>query len=94
MQHAASTLRKIFRETLKRDADDGVLQAWPLACGTRIADRARALSFADGKLTVAVPDESWRRQLQSFTADYLSALNQIAAERVNKIEFVIANRQR
>jgi hypothetical protein len=91
MQHAASTLRKIFRESISRE--DAHLQAWPLACGSKIAERAKAVSFADGKLTVAVPDETWRRQLQNFVMQYLSALNQVVTEKVNSIDFVVTNTQ-
>jgi hypothetical protein len=91
MQHAASTLRKIFRESISRD--DAPLQAWTVACGSKIAERTSALSFADGKLTVAVPDETWRRQLQSFAMQYLAALNQIVTDKVTHIEFVVANTQ-
>ena len=90
MQHAGSTLRKIFRDSVCREGSDAHLLAWPLACGTKIAERARAVTFTDGTLTVAVPDETWRRQLQSFRSQYLAALNGISSEKVDKIEFVLA----
>jgi Dna[CI] antecedent, DciA len=38
-------------------------------------------------LTVAVPDDAWRRQLQSFIPQYLAALNQMVSEPVSKIDF-------
>lgn len=88
MQHARTTLRKIFSDTLRAEGDNAPLLAWPLACGAKIAERTSALGFADGVLTVSVPDETWRRQLQGFTAQYLGALNQITAEPVSRIEFV------
>jgi hypothetical protein len=87
MQLARSTLTKIAREAVHREGSDGALIAWPLACGAGIADRTTALSFADGVLTVAVPDDAWRRQLQSFIPQYLAALNQMVSEPVSKIDF-------
>ncbi len=37
MQHARSTLRKIFSDTLRREGIDAPLLAWPLACGAKTA---------------------------------------------------------
>ena len=90
MQHARGTLKKIFRDIVQREGGDTALLAWPLACGPRTAARTSAVSFGNGVLTVAVPDEGWRRQLQSFTPQYLAALNQICAEPVTRIEFQIS----
>ena len=94
MQHAASTLRKIFRQNVCREGSDAPLLAWPLACGCKIAERAKAVTFADGTLTVAVPDETWKRQLQSFAAHYLSALNQISSAKVERLHFITAAQSR
>jgi hypothetical protein len=93
MQHAGGTLRKIFRENVCREGTDAPMLAWPLACGTQIAERAQALSFADGVLTVAVPDETWRRQLQNFAPQYVSAMSGVTSQKVNKIEFVVTRTQ-
>ncbi len=93
MQHAGSTLRKIFRDNVSREGTDAPLLAWPLACGMKIAERTKALSFADGTLIVAVPDETWRRQLQNFTGQYLAAISGVTSQKVNKIEFVLARKQ-
>jgi hypothetical protein len=90
MQHAATTLRKIFSDTLRREGPDGPLLAWPLACGTKTAARTHAVAFADGVLTVSVPDETWRRQLQSFAGQYLSAVNQTTSEKVSRINFIVS----
>jgi|SRR5215472_14947037 hypothetical protein len=88
MQHAGRTLKKIFADTIHREGDEAPLLAWPLACGAKTAERASAISFADGVLTVCVPDEVWRRQLQSMGPQYLAALNQISPQPVSKINFV------
>ena len=88
MQHARATLKKIFTDTIGREGDNSALLAWPLACGAKTAERASAINFADGVLTVCVPDEGWRRQLQSMASQYLAALNQISPQPVSKINFV------
>jgi hypothetical protein len=88
MQRASGTLKKIFTDAIRRDGDEAPLLAWPLACGAKTAERASAISFADGVLTVCVPDEGWRRQLQSMGSQYLAALNQISPQPVSKINFV------
>ena len=91
MQHASATLKKIFRETVRSEGDSAPLLAWPLACGAKTAERTHAINFAAGVLTVSVPDETWRHQLQSFRSQYLAALNQITPQPVNRIEFVTVN---
>jgi hypothetical protein len=91
MQHARGALKKIFREIVRREGSDAAIMAWPLACGPRTAARTSAVSFADGVLTVAVPDEGWSRQLQNFVPQYLAALNQLSAEPVRSIDFQVAH---
>jgi len=91
MQHARATLRKIFRQTVRSEGGSAPVLAWPLACGAKTAERTNAINFAAGVLTVSVPDEAWRRQLQSFSSQYLAALNQVTPEPVNRINFVTVN---
>ena len=91
MRHARATLTKIFRDTLRRGGGNAPLLAWPLACGAKTAERTSAIGFADGVLTVSVPDEIWRHQLQGLSPQYLASLNQITPEPVNKINFVTVN---
>ena len=92
MQHARATLKKIYGEAVRREGGDGPVTAWPLACGSHIAERTHAVSFTDGVLTVAVPDEAWRAQLQSFVPQYIAALNQIVPERVTRIDLRVVRR--
>jgi len=94
MQHARATLNKIFADVVRREGSGGALLAWPVVCGTRIAERTTALDFAEGVLTVAVPDDAWRRELERFIPQYLAVLNHMVAEPVSKIEFHTANRER
>jgi len=92
MQHASTTLKKIFAHTLRREAGENApLLAWPLACGLKVAERTTAIGYADGVLTIEVPDTTWQQQLQSFNRQYLAALEQISAQPVNTIKFVVRN---
>ena len=92
MRHASSTLKKIFADTLRRDAgDDAPLLAWPLVCGSKVAEKTNATGYADGVLTVEVPDATWQQQLQGLNRQYLAALKQISAQPVNAIKFVVRN---
>jgi predicted nucleic acid-binding Zn ribbon protein len=87
MQSARGTLNTIFRDIVRREGADGPLMAWPVVCGAKIAERTKAVSLDSGVLTVVVPDDTWRHQLQSLVPQYLAALNQFVAEPVGRIEF-------
>lgn len=63
--------------------------AWPVVCGSAVAERTRALSFIDGVLRVAVADLGWKSELQSLAPRYLASINRYTVEAVRKIEFVI-----
>jgi hypothetical protein len=65
------------------------LMAWPLVCGSAVAERTRALGFMDGVLRVAVPDAGWKAELQTLAPRYLAALNRYTLQMVRRIEFVV-----
>lgn len=88
MESLAATLEKVVAGSLRR-APDGALLAWPLACGSAVAARTRALSFRAGILWVEVPDTGWRAELRHLGARYLFALNRYSPAAVNRIEFVL-----
>ncbi|MGC2473982.1 MAG: DUF721 domain-containing protein [Candidatus Sulfotelmatobacter sp.] len=90
LQLAGSDLEKIVARSL-RQAPPGQapLMAWPVVCGSAVAERTRALSFLDGVLRVAVADAGWRSELQSLAPRYLASINRYTAEPVRRIEFVI-----
>jgi predicted nucleic acid-binding Zn ribbon protein len=94
MQHVRATLKKISGDIVRGEGSAGPVLAWPIACGGKIARCTSAVSFADGVLTITVPDEGWRRQLQSFIPQYLAALNQMVQEPVSSIEFRTVQRGR
>jgi hypothetical protein len=92
MEHIRSTLQQIVVEAVRRaPAEDVPVLAWPLACGSSVAEKTRALTFADGELMVQVPDAAWRTQLLSLTGEYLRQLRQITEGRVERIRFVLAS---
>lgn len=41
-----------------------IVAQWPHIVGEHIARRAHAVSFEDGVLTIAVPSDTWRQELQ------------------------------
>ena len=61
--------------------------AWPVVCGSEVASRTRAVSFAEGRLTVEVPDANWRTQLAEFTPRYISGLNDLLGAVVKEVKF-------
>lgn len=91
MQPAASGLEKIITQSLRQaPAADRPLLAWPVVCGSAVAERTRALNFSDGVLQVAVADQGWKTELQSLAPRYVAMLNRYAPESVQKIEFVVS----
>ena len=85
-----STLERIVGKSLHAAprANAPVL-AWPLVCGSVVAERTRALDLSKGVLTVEVPDAGWRAELQRLAPQYLASINRYAAKSVNRIEFVV-----
>jgi hypothetical protein len=90
LEHAGAGLEKIVVGSLRRVPQaEAPLLAWPLVCGSVVADRTRALEFADAILRVEVPDAGWKREMQSLAPRYLATLNRYAGQKVERIEFVI-----
>jgi hypothetical protein len=84
-------LEKIVVGSLGRvPKGEAPLLAWPLVCGSVVAERTRAIQFADAVLRVAVPDAGWQREMHSIAFRYLAALNRYSNEKVERIEFVIS----
>ncbi|PYX71068.1 MAG: hypothetical protein DMG72_17665 [Acidobacteria bacterium] len=89
MERATATLEKIVAASLRRaPAGEGPVLAWPLACGSTVAQRTRALDFAQGILRVQVPDEGWCKELRALASQYLALINRYSGESVKRIEFV------
>ena len=90
MQRAGSTLKKIFADTLRPEGGNAPMLAWPLACGSKISERTKAVSYLDGVLTVEVPDRTWRHQLQGLEQLYLAALKHLSLQPVNSVKFIVS----
>ena len=90
MNRASPGLETIIAKALQRaPANESALLAWPVACGSAVADRTRALSFSDGILRVEVADGAWQRELASLAPRYVALINKYSATPVKRIEFVV-----
>jgi Dna[CI] antecedent, DciA len=91
MESARTGLRNIAAELLRsRPVEESAMLAWPLVCGREVAARTRALAFAEGALTVEVPDATWRAQLMSFAPRYLSHFTELLGPVVREVRFKTA----
>lgn len=90
MDSARHTLQKLIAGILNGfPAEQVPVEAWPFVCGKQVAERTRAVGFADGVLRVEVRDAGWRTELRALSGGYLATLNQYSATRVARIEFVL-----
>ena len=91
MERADHGLEKLVAGMLKRvPSGEGPLLAWPVACGSVVAEKTRAMKFENSILQVEVPNAGWRKELQAIAPQYLAILNRYCGEKVTRIEFVIA----
>jgi hypothetical protein len=89
MEHAGAGFNKIVSESFPQAAsEDAAVLAWPLVCGTAVADKTQALEFNDGELRVQVPDAKWRAQLLGLAPQYVAAVNKFVNQDVRRICFV------
>jgi Dna[CI] antecedent, DciA len=92
MQPIGNALENVVSRVLRKAfVGEGPVLAWPLACGSAVAARTRALDFNDGILRVEVADAGWRRELQALAPRYVAQINKFSATNVARVEFVIAN---
>ena len=90
MDRTATGLENIVAKALHRaPATESALLAWPVACGSPVADRTRALSFSDGILRVEVADAGWKHELAGLAPRYLALINKYSGTSVKRIEFVV-----
>ncbi len=91
MEQAGAGLEKIVGQSLRQAPPaEAPLMAWPVVCGSTVAERTRALSFEGGVLRVEVGDAGWKAELQALAPRYLAAINRYTTEAVLRIEFVVA----
>lgn len=90
MQQAGAGLEKLVTNSLRRvPQGEAPLLAWPLVCGSVVAERTRALDFTGAILRVEVPDFGWKREMQALASRYVAMLNRYTSQKVERIEFVI-----
>ena len=90
LQSAGPDLEKIVARSLRQvPVGQGPLLAWPVVCGSAVAERTRALSFIDGVLRVGVADNGWKSELLSLAPRYLASINRYTTEPVCRIEFIV-----
>ena len=90
MNRASAGLENIVAKALHRAPPaESALLAWPVACGSAVADRTRAINFSDGVLQVEVADAGWRRELANLAPRYLALVNKFSGTPVRRIEFVV-----
>jgi hypothetical protein len=92
VEQAGSGLEKIVAQSLRlAPRAEAPLMAWPVVCGSAVAERTRALSFDDGVLRVEVAGPGWKAELQALAPRYLAVINRYTAEAVRRIEFVVSS---
>lgn len=92
LEQVGSDLDRIVAQSLRQAPPaEAPLMAWPVVCGSAVAERTRALSYADGVLRVAVTDSGWRSELQNLAPQYLASINRYTVESVRRIEFVVTS---
>jgi hypothetical protein len=90
LERAGSGLEKLVAGSLRRTPQNETpLLAWPLVCGSAVAERTRALLFANSVLSVAVPDAGWKQEMQNLAPRYIAVINRYALQPVHRIDFVI-----
>jgi Dna[CI] antecedent, DciA len=90
VQQVGSELEKIVARSLRQaPPSQAPLMAWPVVCGSAVAERTQAVNFEDGVLRVAVPDPGWRSELQLLAPRYLAVMNRYTTDMVRRIEFVL-----
>jgi aspartyl-tRNA(Asn)/glutamyl-tRNA(Gln) amidotransferase subunit C len=90
VEMAGPELERIVAQSLRQAPPmQAPLMAWPVVCGSAVAERTHALSFSDGVLRVAVPNSGWKAELQGLAPRYLSVINKYTLQPIRRIEFVI-----
>ena len=90
MDRASAGLESVISKALHQaPVEDSALLAWPIVCGSAVAERTRAVSFSGGIVGVEVGEAGWQREVASVAARYLAAINRYTAAGVERIEFVV-----
>ena len=86
-------MRDLLSETLARGLEglsdqDRLHLAWPIACGSALANHAEVLEMdAEGVLHVLVEDDRWREQMFQLRSKLCADVARIAGVRLSAIYF-------
>ena len=95
MQRPGAGLEKIMALSLRKvPAGQSPVLAWPLACGSEVAVRTRAIDFSQGVLRIEVRDTGWQLELQALAPRYLASIQHYTLEKVMRLEFVVLQEPR
>jgi Dna[CI] antecedent, DciA len=90
LNSASAGFETIIAKALHRvPAGERASLAWPVVCGSAVAERTRVIDFSESILRVEVADAGWRRELSHLAPRYLALINKYAATPVKRIEFVV-----
>ncbi len=90
MESIRTGLRNVMKDLLRaQPLEEATLMAWPVVCGKDVAARTKAVLFADGVVTVEVPDTAWRKQLTAFASRYISAYEALLGHVVKEVRFKV-----
>jgi len=90
MEPLTTGLEKLLAGSVRKAAPgEGPVLAWPLTCGSAVAERTRVLGFEKGILRVEVADTGWKAELQRLAPQYVATINRYVVERVERIEFLV-----
>ena len=95
MERAARLLAQLKPARRVLRDRDLVEAAWPAAVGRQVACRTRVLRMEEGRVTVAVEDILYQRNLQGLTGQILANLRElVGSASPREIEFVLAPQRR
>lgn len=91
LEPVTAGLEKLLAQSIRlAPPAEAPLLAWPVVCGSAVAERTKALAFQDGTLSVEVADAGWKSELKSLAPQYLVAINRFTKQPVCRIEFIVA----
>jgi hypothetical protein len=90
LEQASAGLEKIVANSLRlMPPSEAPLMAWPVVCGSAVAERSRAVSFSGGVLRIEVADAGWKHELETLAPRYLATINRYVRQGVERLEFVV-----
>src|SRR4030088_2626293 len=90
LEQAGTRLERVVAGSMRRvPRNEAPVLAWPLVCGSAVAERTRAVSFAAGILRVEVADTGWKRELQALAPRYVAMINRYSGQTVSRIDFFV-----